>query len=107
MQPHKVALGGGTSAAVPRPPTTPSSASMTELPPVGPASGAVVFPLMASTGIRVSTQDGNAIMENAITVPAVPVANVPTSMGVDTDPTTTTTFTIGEVEEKATAELYS
>ena len=91
--------------AVPRPPTTPLSASTANLPPVAPNSGAIVFLPVPNLGIGTSTQDGNAIMGNAATVPQALSADASTSMDVNIGPTTT--LVEGEVEEKATAELYS
>ena len=101
----KATLGEGATAAVPGPPTTPSLASMADLPPATPNIGAAAFPPVPNLGIRTSTQDGDAIMGNAATAPQALLAHASTAMDVDVGPTTT--LVKDKVEERATAELYS
>ena len=91
--------------ALPGPPTTPSSASMANLPPTAPNLGAAVFPPVPNLGIGTSTQDGDAIMGNVAMVPQAPLAHASTAMDVDVGPTAT--LVEDKVEERATAELYS
>jgi len=73
--------------------------------PAAPNSGAAVFPPVPNLGIGTSTQDGNAIMGNATTVSQAPSAHASTAMDIDVGPTATPVK--DEVEERATAELYS
>ena len=90
---------------MPKPPTMPSSASTADLPPAAPNSGAAAFPPVPNLGIGTSTQDGDAITGNAALVSQAPSAHPSTAMDVDVSPTAT--LVKDEVEERATAELYS